>query len=159
MAAAFGIIRNHGGWISVESELGKGTQVHIYLPAVESPGEEIRGIEPKLEVGSGTILIIDDESMILEVCRTMLEKLSYNVLEARTGAEAINVTKNFEGDIDLALLDIGLPDMDGDKLFPFLKEARNLITAIAESIAQIIEREWAEIEIRKCRKKIEEILK
>ncbi len=130
MAAAFGIIRNHGGWISVESELGKGTQVHIYLPAVESLGEEIRGIEPKLEVGSGTILIIDDESMILEVCRTMLEKLSYNVLEARTGAEAINVTKNFEGDIDLALLDIGLPDMDGDKLFPFLKEARNDLKVI-----------------------------
>jgi len=130
MAAAFGIIRNHGGWISVESELGKGTQVHIYLPAVESLEKEIRGIEPKLEVGSGTILIIDDESMILEVCRTMLEKLSYNVLEARTGAEAINVTKNFEGDIDLALLDIGLPDMDGDKLFPFLKEARNDLKVI-----------------------------
>lgn len=130
MAASFGIIRNHGGSISVESELGKGTSVRIYLPAVAPMDGEMRGAEPKLEVGSGTILIIDDEPMILEVCRTMLEKLSYNVLEAKTGEEAIQVVKNFDGPIDLAILDIGLPDMDGDKLFPFLKEERNDLKVI-----------------------------
>ena len=130
MAAVFGIIQKHDGWISVESELGKGTQVHIYLPTVESTEEEFIGIAPKLETGSETILIIEDEPMILEVCRTMLEKLSYNVLEARTGGEAVNIVKNFEGNIDLAILDIGLPDMDGVKLFPMLKEARKDIKVI-----------------------------
>ena len=130
MAAVFGIIQNHGGWISVDSELGKGTQMHFYLPSVELAEKEVSGAEPKLEKGSGTILVIEDEPMILEVCRTMLEKLSYHVLEAKTGEEAAKIVKNFEGSIDLAILDIGLPDMDGVKLYPILKEARKDIKVI-----------------------------
>ncbi len=124
MAAVYGIIQNHGGWISVDSELEKGTSVQIYLPAVGAVEKEVKQEEPQLEEGSGTILIVEDESMIMEVCRTMLEKLSYRVLEARTGEEAINIVRTFDGDIDLSILDIGLPDMDGDILYPILKEAR-----------------------------------
>jgi len=130
MAAVYGIIQNHGGWISVDSELGKGTLVQIYLPAVEAVEKETKEKEPKLEEGFGTILIIEDEDMILEVCRTMLEKLNYRVLEARTGEEAINIVRTFDGDIDLSILDIGLPDMDGDKLYPLLKEARTDLKVI-----------------------------
>jgi CheY-like chemotaxis protein len=124
MAAVYGIIQNHGGWVSVGSELGKGTSVFIYLPAVKALETEVQKEEPRLEEGSGTILIVEDEDMIVEVCRIMLEKLSYRVLEARTGEEAINIARTFDGDIDLSILDIGLPDMDGDKLYPLLKEAR-----------------------------------
>jgi len=124
MAAVHGIIQNHGGWISVESELGKGTSVYIYLPAVYAAEKEVKEEEPKLVEGSGRILIVEDEEMIMEVCRTMLEKLNYNVLEAKTGKEAIDIVKALGSDIDLAILDIGLPDMDGDKLYPLLKEAR-----------------------------------
>ncbi len=130
MAAVYGIIQNHGGWVSVESERGTGTVVNIYLPVVAATEEDIKEIEPILEKGTGTILVIEDESLILEVCRTMLEKLSYNVLEAKTGEEAIKVAKDFEGDIDLAILDIGLPDIDGDKLYPFLKEERKDLKVI-----------------------------
>jgi PAS domain S-box-containing protein len=130
MAAVYGIIQNHGGWISVDSELGKGTLVQIYLPAVKAVEKEIEEKEPQLEEGSGTILIIEDEDMILEVCRTMLEKLNYRVLEARTGEEAINIVRTFDGDIDLSILDIGLPDMDGDKLYPLLKEIRKDLKVI-----------------------------
>jgi len=124
MAAVHGIIQNHDGWISVESELGKGTSVYIYLPAVYAAEKEVKEVEPKLVEGSGRILIVEDEDMIMEVCRTMLEKLNYNVLEAKTGKEAIDIVKALGSDIDLAILDIGLPDMDGDKLYPLLKEAR-----------------------------------
>jgi len=129
MAAVYGIIRNHGGWISVDSNLGVGTSVYIYLPAVRAMEKEAKE-EPELEKGSGTILIIEDEDMIMEVCRTMLEKLDYGVLEARTGEEAIDVAKTYDGKIDLAILDIGLPDMDGDKLYPLLKEVREDLRVI-----------------------------
>jgi CheY-like chemotaxis protein len=130
MAAVYGIIQNHGGWISVDSELGKGTLVQLYLPAVEAVEKGMKEKESQLEEGSGTILIIEDEDMILEVCRTMLEKLNYRVLEARTGEEALNIVRTFDGDIDLSILDIGLPDMDGDKLYPLLKEARTDLKVI-----------------------------
>ncbi len=130
MAAAYGIIQNHGGWVSVESELGTGTVVNIYLPLVATVKEDVKEIESELEKGYGTILVIEDESFILEICRTMLEQLSYNVLEAKTGEEAIKVARDFDGDIDLAILDIGLPDMDGDKLYPFLKEERKDLKVI-----------------------------
>jgi CheY-like chemotaxis protein len=130
MAAVDGIIKNHGGCVYVESELGTGTSVFIYLPAVQAFETEIKEEELGLEEGSGTILIVEDEDMIVEVCRTMLEKLSYRVLEARTGEEAIKIARTFEGDIDLSLLDIGLPDMDGDKLYPLLKEARSDLKVI-----------------------------
>jgi len=130
MAAVYGIVKNHGGWVTADSELGKGTTVSIYLPAVETEGKEDNEEEPQLEKGSGTILVVEDEDMILEMCRTMLEMLDYCVLEARTGEEAINVAKTFDGDIDIAILDIGLPDMDGDKLYPFLKEARKDLKVI-----------------------------
>jgi len=130
MAAVYGIIQNHGGWVSVESELGTATVVNIYLPVVVAAGENVKEIEQVLEEGTGTILVIEDESLIMEVCRTMLEKLSYSVLEAKTGEEAIRVVRDFDGDIDLAILDIGLPDMDGDKLYPFLKEERKDLKVI-----------------------------
>jgi two-component system, cell cycle sensor histidine kinase and response regulator CckA len=130
MAAVYGIIKNHNGWISVDSKLGKGTTVCIYLPAFEDLESKKEDERPKLEKGSGTILLIEDESMVLDVCGTMLKNLNYSVLEAKTGAEAINIAKTFDGVIDLALLDIELPDMDGSSLYPFLKEARQNLKVI-----------------------------
>ena len=124
MAAVYGIVRNHGGWISVDSELGKGTMVRIYLPVVEPEEKEVE--EPKTEVttGTGTVLVIEDEEMVMDVARAMLERLGYRVLEAKTGMEAVNLAKTFDGDIDLALLDMKLPDMEGGKVYPLIMEAR-----------------------------------
>ena len=126
MAAAYGIIKNHDGWISVDSELGQGTIVKIYLPVVEAPVTVHSKPRPKTELikGTGTILVIDDEEEVMNVTRAILEKLGYSVLEAKTGQEAIDVVKTFDGDIDLAMLDILLPDMDGNAIYPFLMEAR-----------------------------------
>ena len=124
MAAVYGIVKNHGGWISVDSELVKGSVVKIYLPAVEAPVREDVKPNAKWVKGTGTILIIDDEEMIINVCRAILEQMGYRVLEAKTGQEAIDVVKTFDGDIDLALLDILLPDMNGNAIYPFLMDAR-----------------------------------
>jgi len=124
MAAAYGIVKNHDGRISVDSELGKGTIVRIYLPATEVEVKERK--KPKIEPskGAGTILVIEDEEMVMDVSRAILEKLGYRVLGAKTGKEAINIAETFDGDIDLAVLDIVLPDMGGKEIYPLIMEAR-----------------------------------
>ena len=123
MAAVYGIIKNHNGWIGVESEEGEGTRVSIHLPVA---GEGIKDKMPekaRLINGSGTILHIDDDEMILATNGPVLKKLGYRVLAARTGQEAISVV-NSDVDIDVALLNISLPDIRGDQLYPILKKAR-----------------------------------
>ena len=124
MAASYGIVRHHDGWISIDSELGKGTTVRIYLPAFEAQVKE--AVKPKTDLpkGAGTVLIIEDEEMVMHVNRALLERLGYHVLGAKTGREAINIAKTFDGDIDLAILDIVLPDMGGKAIYPLIMEAR-----------------------------------
>jgi PAS domain S-box-containing protein len=124
MAAVYGIVKSHDGWIAVDSELGKGTIVKIYLPAVEALVKEHAKSKIEPIKGRGTILVIEDEETVMKVTRKILEMLGYSVLEAKTGQEAINVAKTFDEDIDLAMLDILLPDMSGDAIYPFLMEAR-----------------------------------
>jgi two-component system cell cycle sensor histidine kinase/response regulator CckA len=124
LAAVYGIVKNHDGWISVESELGKGTRVHIYLPAVE--GLVIEPQKPKIDLTAGarTILLVEDEEMVMDVSRVLLERLGHRVLVAKTGKEAIHMAKTFDGDITLAILDVVLPDIGGKDLYPLLMEAR-----------------------------------
>ncbi|MBW1869544.1 MAG: response regulator, partial [Deltaproteobacteria bacterium] len=128
MAAVYGIIKGHDGTITVESEPGKGTVVRIYLPAisVESRQEAKAVKQPEAEIamGEGTILIIEDEETLVDLFREILERLGYRALLARTGKEAVELAKTFDGQIDLALLDIKLPDMDGGKVYPLIMEAR-----------------------------------
>ena len=135
MAAAYGIVKNHKGWISVDSELDKGTIVKIYLPADEIPVRDYAKPKPKTEliIGIGTILVIDDEETVRKVTRTMLERLGYRVLEAKTGEEAIDVAKTFDGNIDLAMLDIILPGIRGVNLYRLLMEARHNLKVIVFS--------------------------
>jgi PAS domain S-box-containing protein len=124
MAAVYGIIKSHEGWISIESELTVGTAISIYLPAVKVQAEaEIKsGVElPKRE---GTILVIEDEEVVLDIFREMLERLGYRILFAQSGTEALNIAKTHDGDIDLAILDVILPDMGGKAIYPRLMEAR-----------------------------------
>jgi len=127
MAAVYGIIRNHNGWITVESELNKGTIIRIYLRAIkaeEIKKEAIVEYATEMPKGEGTILIIEDEEMVMNVIRAVLERLGYRMLEAKTGREAVEIAKTFDGDIDLALLDIKLPDIRGDKVYPLIMKAR-----------------------------------
>ncbi len=135
LAAAYGIVKNHNGWISVDSELGKGTVVEIYLPAAEASVKEAAKSKPKAELtkGQGTILVIEDEELVMKVTREILAKLGYRVLEAKTGQEAIDVVKTFDGDIDLAMLDILLPDISGDIIYPLLMKVRPNLKVIVFS--------------------------
>lgn len=126
LAAAYGIVKNHGGWISIETQLDHGTIARIYLPAVREVEVEKAQRSPHIELlkGTGTILLIEDELAVIETLRKLLERLGYHVLEARTGEEGINLARAFDGDIDLAILDVFLTDMNGNKIYPLLKKFR-----------------------------------
>ncbi|MBW1869834.1 MAG: response regulator, partial [Deltaproteobacteria bacterium] len=99
MAAVYGIIKSHDGAITVESEPDKGTVVRIYLPAVEAKEEAKEVKQPKVEIamGEGTILVIEDEEPLVGLFREILERLGYRALLARTGKEAVELAKTFDG--------------------------------------------------------------
>jgi two-component system cell cycle sensor histidine kinase/response regulator CckA len=133
MAAAYGIVRNHGGWIAVESELDKGTAVRIWLPAIEVELEAAREEEPKPVACTETILVIEDEEDVMEIARAFLERLGYRVLEAGTGKKGVEIAETFSGQIDLALLDIKLPDIPGDKVYSLIMKARPNLKVVVSS--------------------------
>lgn len=124
MAAVWGIVKSHNGWIDVESEPGRGTQTSIFLPA--DGDQKKKTIKPKLNVatGKGTILLIEDEKTVQDVERAMMRKLGYNVLTAEDGQEALDIVKTFDGRIELALLDLGLPGIGGRELYPLMMASR-----------------------------------
>jgi CheY-like chemotaxis protein len=124
------IINNHSGYINLYSEPGKGTRFNIYLPIIK-----IMEIEQALSLmdnikGSGTILIIDDESDIRELCRDMLEPLGYKVLLAGSGIEGINIMRMSKDEISLVILDMIMPKMGGSEVFQALKTIKPDIKVI-----------------------------
>jgi len=124
MAAVYGIVQNHGGWISVDSKLEKGTVIQVNLPALKVQAKNKKKQRTEMGNGTGTILVVEDEEVVTDVISQMLEKLDYRILLAKTGKEAVDIAKTFEGNIDLSLLDIVLPDMVGRDIYPLLMEAR-----------------------------------
>lgn len=124
LATVYGIIRQNSGFIDVESETGKGTVFRIYLPR-HSSGMEHRSDLPAepAALGDETILLVEDEPMILEMTVKVLGGLGYTVLSATTPAEAIRLAREHANGIDLLLTDVILPEMNG------LHLARNLASS------------------------------
>ncbi|TFG89631.1 MAG: PAS domain S-box protein, partial [Syntrophobacterales bacterium] len=124
MASAYGIIKNHNGVISVYSEEGIGTTFNIYLPAlgaaVSDQGSVIRKEQPMM--GHETILLVDDEELIIDVGGEILKFLGYTVFLARSGKEAIEIYKEEQGSIDLVILDMIMPDIGGGEAYDILKK-------------------------------------
>ncbi|MGD8335461.1 MAG: response regulator [Desulfobacterales bacterium] len=124
MASVYGIIKNHEGWISVDSKPLRGTTVKIFLPAIRGEALAIKPVRAMNMENSGTVLVIEDEEMVLDVTSSMLQNLGYRVLAARNGEEALRIAESHDGQIDLALLDIILPDMGGKDIYPRLLSSR-----------------------------------
>jgi len=122
LASAYGIINNHGGTMSVYSEPGHGTRFDIYLPASDS--EVPKDEEPSDEIfrGSETVLLVDDEAVILEVGEEMLTALGYKVLLAKSGTKAIEVYQENLDKADMVILDMIMPDIGGGDVYDRLKE-------------------------------------
>jgi two-component system cell cycle sensor histidine kinase/response regulator CckA len=120
LASVYGIIKNHGGFIEVQSEKGKGTSFYIYLPAEDAHNTiQNKKIEPtdKILSGTETILLVDDEDMIIDVSRQLLEKLGYTVLSADGGREAIEIFKKHLNEISLVIIDMIMPDLNGGETY------------------------------------------
>lgn len=124
MAAAYGIIKNHRGYIYVDSSPGKGTTVRVYMPLAEQKVRRQRMATAKACEMPKTVLVIDDEERVRTTILSLIEKLGYRVLGADSARAALELTRTYDGDIDLALLDIKLPDMEGGNLFPLIKQDR-----------------------------------
>jgi CheY-like chemotaxis protein len=135
LASVYGIVKNHEGGIDLFSEKGKGTTFNIYLPASDKkPVEEDPESErPEIHHGMGTILLVDDEGMVAEVGRQMLESLSYRVLIARGGKEALDVYRELKDEIDLIILDMIMPGMGGGETYDRLKKADGDVRVLLSS--------------------------
>ncbi len=122
LASVYGMIKAHGGYIDVESQRGKGATFYIYLPISETKVEEAKPRPEKIEKGKETLLLVDDEPLILEVSKEMLEALGYTVLTAKGGKEAIETFKAHKRRIDMVILDMVMPDMNGGEAYDQLKK-------------------------------------
>jgi two-component system cell cycle sensor histidine kinase/response regulator CckA len=133
LASVYGIIKNHGGFINVYSEQGKGTTFSFYLPASDRDAlhesERVEEIVP----GRGTILLVDDEELVLKVGQKMLETLGYEALVATNGQEAVRIFDEHHRDIEAVILDIVMPGLGGGETFDQLKQIRGDVRVILSS--------------------------
>ncbi len=121
LPVVYGIVKNHGGAIEVQSEVGRGTTVHIWLPLAEkgTAGEETARTEAP--GGTETILLVEDEPSVLELGKMALEHFGYRVLTAENGLEALATYEAHRDEIALVILDMVMPRLGGPETFRELK--------------------------------------
>lgn len=124
LASAYGIIKSHGGVINVQSQIGHGTTFIIYLPASQKELFKEKTTSEGIYRGSETLLIVDDEEMVLNVGAEILQMLGYRVFSARSGKEAISILEENKDEIDLVLLDMIMPEMGGSQAFDIIKKIK-----------------------------------
>ncbi len=118
LAMVYGVVQDHHGVIRVESEVGRGTSFHVYLPVAGTP----RGSEPtpRIDIANGgkeTILIAEDEPVVRRFMRRLLCEAGYSVLTASDGEQALRTLRQHIGAVDLVLLDAIMPGMNGHEVF------------------------------------------
>jgi PAS domain S-box-containing protein len=130
LATVYGIVKNHSGFINVESEMGAGTTFSVYIPAVEKQAEKPREIESRPEGGQETILVVDDEETIRFLVRDILEEIGYKVIAAEDGYRAVEMYAERLAEIDLVILDMTMPGMGGRETFEKLKKLNPRVLAV-----------------------------
>jgi PAS domain S-box-containing protein len=133
LASVYGIIKNHGGFINVTSEKGVGTTFNIYLPQTDREVRQEPPIIKRLIKGSETILLVDDEDMIIDVGQAMLKRLGYRVAVAKGGEQAVEIIMAKGHEIDLVILDMIMPGVDGGQTFDRIMEIRPDLPVILSS--------------------------
>jgi two-component system cell cycle sensor histidine kinase/response regulator CckA len=170
LASAYGIIKNHGGIINAHSEPGQGATFNIYLPASDKEIEKDRDPSADILGGAETVLLVDDEDMILDVGKEMLEALGYHVMLSPNGKQAVGLFKENKDKIDMVILDLIMPDMGGGEVYDRLKQINPKVKVLLSSgysidgqANQILERGCdgfiqKPFDIREVSKRIREIL-
>jgi nitrogen-specific signal transduction histidine kinase/CheY-like chemotaxis protein len=121
LATVFGIVRSHGGFISVYSEESEGTSFKVYLPASAEAAEETHPRAGRLAGGTEMVLLVDDEAAVRTVAEKMLVKLGYEVLVAEDGNEALELYRQQGDRIDVVIIDMIMPGLGGGELFDQLR--------------------------------------
>ena len=121
LASAYGIIKNHSGMIHVYSKKDEGTTFSIYLPASEKEIIEQKALPEEIFRGTETVLLVDDEDMIIDIGEKILKMMGYEVITAISGREALRLYKENQAKIDLVVLDMIMPGMSGGETYDRLK--------------------------------------
>jgi PAS domain S-box-containing protein len=137
LATVYGILKQHQGWIEVDSEVKVGTTFRVYFPAVAAnaiTASDTTIIHGKVRGGKETILLVEDEPVVRELVREILHTYEYNVVEAESGIDALRVWDKFDGKIDLLLTDMVMPEgLNGRELADQLKKRRPELKVIFSS--------------------------
>jgi PAS domain S-box-containing protein len=134
LASAYGIIKNHGGFINVYSEKGRGATFTVYIPASDQKaGNDSAPALPQIQKGSGTIMLVDDEKLILDIGVQLLESLGYQVITASNGKQAIEIYDRCRQRIVLVILDMIMPVMGGSETYDRLKAAHPDVRVLLSS--------------------------
>jgi PAS domain S-box-containing protein len=111
LATVYGIVKQHHGWVEVESAIGKGTTFKVFLPVCTRPAPKQDARKPtNVPGGDETILVVEDEPALRELVQEILERKGYRVLEAATGVQALEIWEQRKNDIDLLLTDMMMPE-------------------------------------------------
>jgi two-component system, cell cycle sensor histidine kinase and response regulator CckA len=126
LSTVYGIVKQSGGYVFTQSEVGRGTCFRIYLPRVEEAAEPLHHNEnvQSDSIGSETVLLVEDEESVRQLVRETLELKGYRVLEAEDGEAAIDIAASHKGTIDLLITDVVMPGMSGRDLARKLAESR-----------------------------------
>ena len=133
LSTVMGIVKNHNGFIKVYSELGKGTEFQVFLPATEGEMQVIP-VEKSMPIGKGElILIVDDESSVREVTTISLENYNYRTMIASDGIGAIALYGKHQQEVSLVLMDMMMPNLDGATAIHALQQINPLVKIVATS--------------------------
>ncbi len=128
LASVYGTVKENHGHITCYSEPGRGTTFKIYLPSMRQEASAVEECPPdsfhEIQGGKETLLVVDDEESLRDIARSALQDAGYQVLEAASGEEALSVYGKKSRDIDLVILDIGMPGMGGHQCLKQLMEIR-----------------------------------
>jgi PAS domain S-box-containing protein len=133
LASVYGIVKNHDGFINVYSEKGEGTTFNFYLPTSEEDIVDEKDLAENILKGFETVLLVDDEDMIIDVGKPILEQMGYNVLTATGGKEALDIYEKNKQEIGIVILDMIMPGMGGGDTYDRLKELNPDIKVLLSS--------------------------
>lgn len=171
LASAYGVIKNHGGTITVFSEVGRGSTFNLYLPLSRRKTEMETTKTSKLAVGNETVLLVDDEEMIIEVGKALLERLGYRVITASNSEAALAAIMEENSKIDLVILDLIMPGISGGATFDRIRQINPTMPVLLSSgysingeVSEILDRGCngfiqKPVDIRELGQKIRSVLK
>jgi PAS domain S-box-containing protein len=143
LSTVYGIVKQNGGFIWVYSEMGLGTTIKVYLPRLQSSDSELAPLKSAgpAQRGYETLLLVEDEASVRQAAREFLTLNGYTVLEAQNGEDALRVSREYRGSVDLMISDVVMPEMGGARLAEQLAELRPgmkvlFVSGYAESTVQ-----------------------